>query len=122
MYFVGLNAAHHYHPTRRSSDLITALGFVENRDVWLDPAFTNQPPEHLGRAIGAVRGHSFGIETELILDPIDHRARRADLRLPDRAARLDIDNDTVVEIDQVIDGVSEEGVPFECAGPLCGRI
>ena len=60
----------------------------------------------------------FGIETEVILGPVNHRARRADLRLPDRAARLDIDDNGMVEVDQVIGGIGEEGMPFERAGPL----
>jgi hypothetical protein len=70
-----------------------------------------KPSEHLGRTICTVGGHSFGIETELILDPVDHSARRADLRLPNGATSLDIDNDGVIEVDQVIGGVGEEGMP-----------
>jgi hypothetical protein len=56
------------------------------------------------------------------LDPVDHGACRADLRLPYRAARLDIDNDGMVKVDQVVGGVGEEGVALECAGPLRGGI
>ena len=58
----------------------------------------------------------------MILGPVNHRARRADLRLPDRAACLDLDNDGIVEVDQVIGGVGEEGMTLECAGPLRGGI
>ena len=58
----------------------------------------------------------------MILGPVNHRARRADLRLPDRAACLDLDNDGIVEVDQVIGGVGEEGMPFERTGPLCGGV
>src|SRR5256886_7567846 len=57
----------------------------------IDPAFMNQPTEHLGRTISAVGGHSFGIEPDLILDTLDNGAHRADLVMPDRAACLDID-------------------------------
>jgi hypothetical protein len=71
---------------------------------------------------GAVGGHSFRIQAELILNPVDHGACRADLRLPDRAARLDIDDDGVVEVDQVVGGVGEEGMPLERSCPLRSRI
>ena len=71
---------------------------------------------------GGIGGQPFWIEAEAILGPVDHGARRADLRLPDRAARLDIDNDGMVEVDQVVDGVGEEGMPLERSGPLRGRV
>ena len=35
---------------------------------------------------------------------------------------LDIDDDGVVEIDEVVGGVGEEGMTLECAGPLRGGI
>ena len=35
---------------------VAALGFVEHRDMRLDPALMHQPGEVLGRAIGAVGG------------------------------------------------------------------
>lgn len=35
------------------------------------------------------------------------------------AAGLDIDDDRVVEVDQIVGSVSEEGVPFQGSSPLC---
>ena len=97
---------------------VAALGLVEDRDVRLDPALMNQPGEHLGRAVGAVGGQPFRVEAEAILGAVDHGACRADLGLADRAARLDIDDDGMVEVDQVVGGVGEEGMPLQRAGPL----
>ena len=82
----------------------------------------HQPSEVLGRAIGSVGRQLFRIEAEAILGAVDHGARRADLRLPDRAARHDIDNDGMVEVDQVVDSVGEEGMPLERSGPLRGGV
>jgi hypothetical protein len=82
----------------------------------------DQPGEHLGRAIGAVGAEPLGIEPEAVLDPLDHGPRRPNLRLPDGAAGLDVDNDGVVEVDQVVRRVGEEGLALVRAGPLRGRI
>ena len=101
---------------------VAPLGLVEDRDVRLDPALVHQPGEHLGRAIGAVGGQPLRIEAEAILGALDHRARRTDLGLADRAARLDVHDDGVVHVDQVVGGVGEEGVPLQRAGPLRRRI
>ena len=57
-----------------------------------------------------------------LFDTIDHRSGGSDLCLPDCAGRLHIDNDRVVEVDQVVRRVGEEGVPFEGACPLRRRI
>jgi hypothetical protein len=40
--------------------------------------------------------------------------------MPD--TRLDVDNDGMVEIDQVVGSVGEEGMALERAGPLRGGI
>src|SRR5690242_12134854 len=101
---------------------IATLRFVEDRNVRFDPAFVNQPTEHFGRSIGGVGGHSLGIEAELILDPVDHCACGAYLRLPDRAASLDINDDGVFEVDQVVGGIGKEGMALERACPLRGRV
>ena len=101
---------------------VAALGLVEDRDVRLDPALMHQPGEHLGRAIGAVGGQPLRLEAEAILGALDHGACRADLGLADRTARLDIDDDGMVHVDQVVGGVGEEGVPLQRAGPLRRRI
>src|ERR1044071_1095184 len=52
----------------------------------------NQPTGHFGRPIGGAGGHSLGIGADLIRRPVDHCACGACLRLPDRAASLDIND------------------------------
>jgi hypothetical protein len=46
-------------------------------------------------------------------DTVDHRSGRPDLCLSDGARRFHIKDDRVVEIDQIIRSIGEEGVPFE---------
>jgi len=63
---------------------------VEDRDMRPDP-------NHLGQAVGAVAGEPLRLEPEA-LGAFDHRARCDNLRLPDRAARFDVDDDRMIEI------------------------
>src|SRR5271155_4677190 len=43
---------------------VAALGFVEHRDVRLDPAVIPQPVQHLCRAVGGVAKQLDGVEIE----------------------------------------------------------
>jgi len=101
---------------------VAALGFVGHRDMRLDPALVHQPGEVLGRAIGTVGGELGRPEAEALLRPVEHGAGRADFGLPDGTAGLDIDDDGVVEIDQIVGGIGEEGVTLQGPGPLRRRI
>jgi hypothetical protein len=101
---------------------VAALGFVEDRDMRLDPALMHQPGEVLGRAVGAIGGEPNRPEAEAFLGSLNHGSGRADLGLPDGATGLDIDDDGVVEVDQIVGGVSEEGVALQGSGPLRRRI
>src|SRR5690606_7823521 len=76
----------------------------------------------LGRAIRTVRGEALGLEAEALGGPVEHGARGADLGLTDRPARLDIEDDRVVGVDQVVGGIGEEGVALVGAGPLRRRV
>ena len=44
------------------------------------------------------------------------------LRLPDRGGGLDIDDDRVVDIDQIVGRIGEEGLPAMRACPARGRV
>ena len=101
---------------------VAALGFVEDWDMRLDPALMHQPGEVLGRAVGTVGGEPCRPETEAFLRPVEHGAGRADLGLADGATGLDIDDDGVVEVDEIVGGVGEEGMALQSAGPLRRRI
>jgi hypothetical protein len=51
---------------------VSARGFVEHRDMRLDPVLIDQPAEHLGRAVGAIAGEPGRIEVEAVHRPLDH--------------------------------------------------
>ncbi len=71
----------------------------------------------LGRAVGAVGGEPFGPEAEALIRPLDHGAGGGHLRWTDGGGRLDVDDDGVVEVDQVVGGIGEEGRSLVGAGP-----
>jgi hypothetical protein len=48
------------------------LGFVEHRDVRLDPVLIDQPVQHLGRSIGGVADQPGRIEIEAFERALDH--------------------------------------------------
>jgi hypothetical protein len=74
------------------------------------PPLVHQPAQHLGRTIGAVGGKPLLIKAEEILGAFDHGSRCADLGLSDRPARFDVNDDGIVHVDQIVGGVSEEGM------------
>jgi hypothetical protein len=56
------------------------------------------------------------------LRPLKHRSSRPNLGLPNGPRRLDVDDHTVVGVDQIVGGVGEESMPLMCAGALGCRI
>ena len=100
---------------------VLARRFVEHSHMRFDALLINQPAEHLGRAIGAVAHKPGGIEIEASIV-------RSIMRLPpsprpaDRSRRLHVDDDRVVNVDQIVGRVGEEGLPAMGAGPTCCRI
>src|ERR1700692_1079423 len=88
----------------------------------LDAVLMYQPAEHLGGPIGAVAYEHGGVEIEALHRSFDHALCRLDLSLADRGGRFHIDNDRVVDIDQIVGGVSEEGLPAMGSGPASCRI
>src|SRR5712672_315816 len=69
---------------------VGALGFVEDRDVRLDPPLLHQPSEILGRAVAGIAREPLGPQAEALLRAIDHPTLRGYLSLAARGARLDI--------------------------------
>ena len=83
----------------------------------LDAVLIDQPAEHLGRAIGAV-AHELGrVEVEALHRPFHHSFGSQHFGLSDRRGGLDIDDDRVLDIDQVIGRIAEEGLPAVRSGP-----
>ena len=88
----------------------------------LDPLLFHKPTNHLGSAISAVAGKTFWIGTEPIHAPPDHRLGCANLGLANGARRFDVDDHSVISVDQIVGGISEESWTTQRAGPLGCRI
>src|SRR6202008_3977741 len=58
-------------------------------------------------------------ESEVLGGSLDHPLGRENFRLPDRRGRFDIDNDRILNIDQVVRGVSKERLSAVGASPAC---
>ena len=106
----------------RRERAVRPVGLVDDGYMRLDAVLLDQPSEHRARAICGVRDQTLGIEAEAIQGPVDHGPRRAGLGCADRPARLHVDDDPVVGVDQVIVGVCEECGPVPRSRPLAGRI
>lgn len=88
---------------------VSALGFVDQVHVRLDPMLIHQPPNHLGRAVAPVGDQARRGDIELFGRTVDHRLRGRDLCLAHRRRRLDIHNDGMLQIDEIVVGVGITG-------------
>jgi hypothetical protein len=70
----------------------------------------DQPRKALGRTVGAVGSHIIRLQAEAILRSFERGASCTDLGLANGACGFDIDNHPVVGIDQIIGGISKEGM------------
>jgi hypothetical protein len=82
----------------------------------------DEPRQALGRTVGAVGGKIIRLQAEAILRPFEHGASRADFGLANGARGFDIDNPPVVSIDQIIGGISKEGMALVRPRPLGRRV
>lgn len=80
---------------------VAAPGLIEHRDVGRDLAI-NQPAQHGSGAVGGVRDQAFRMQIKPGLHPIQHGPGRSDLGLPDGSRGFDIDNHTMIRVDQVV--------------------
>jgi hypothetical protein len=95
---------------------------IEHRDVGLDAAFMDEPGEVLSRAVCGVGRQSLRVEAEALLGALDHGHRGPDFGLTDSPAGFDVDDHGMVEINQIVGRIGEEGMAFVRACPLGGRI
>ena len=93
---------------------VGSVGLVEDRNVRRDLLAFVQPSQALRRTVGAVGGQECGLYAEARLGSLQHCPRRSDFRLSDGARGFDIDDHTMVGVDQVVIGIGEEGVSL-CA-------
>ncbi len=66
----------------------------------------DQPVQHLGVSVGGVADQLFRIESEAVERTLDHALCRQHLGLTDRGRRFNLDDDRVVDIDQIVGGLS----------------
>ena len=85
-------------------------GLVEHRYMRLDPALVDEPGEHLGRAVAGVGDQLARPQIVSIGNARDHALCCGHLGLADGSARLDIDDDGMLHIDQVVGRVAELGL------------
>jgi hypothetical protein len=83
----------------------------------LDTALMHQPGEVFGRSVGGVGRQPLRPQAEALLRTVDHALLRRHLGLADRGGRLDVDDDGVLQVDQVVGAVGEEGEPAVRARP-----
>ncbi len=103
-------------------DPVCAGGLVEDCNVRLDAVLIDQPGKHLGRAVAAVTEEPVRIEIEPFERALNHAFGGQHLRLPDCRRRLDIDDDRVLDVDQVVRRVGEEGLATMRPRPACRRV
>lgn len=81
-----------------------------------------QTSDWLDSSSGAPRSRLPRGDEEALLRPVDHAALGGHLGLADSGRRLDIDDHCVLEIDQVVGGIGEEGALAACRCLACARI
>ena len=91
---------------------------IENGNVRRDLLLLDEPGEIIRRTICGVGDEIIRLQAEALFRALQHRSRSADLGLPDGARCFDVDDHSVIRIDQIIGRVGEEGVAFVRAGPL----
>jgi hypothetical protein len=82
----------------------------------------DQPGEVLGRAVAGVRRQPLGPEAEPLARSVQHPPLRGHLGLAHRGRRLDVHDHRVVEVDQIVGAVGEEGESAIGAGPARRRV
>jgi hypothetical protein len=90
--------------------------------VRLDPPLVHQPPDHLGRAVTAIPDQAQRGQVELFSRAVEHRLGRADFSLTNGRRRLDVHDHRVLQIDEVIVGISISGDGIGRSGVAGGRI
>lgn len=94
----------------------------EDGHVRLDPVLVEQPPQHLGGAIGAVTKNPARIKIEPFERALDHALGGQHFRLADRRGRLDIDDDRVLNVDQVVRRIRKVSLSAVRSRPARRRI
>jgi len=100
---------------------VIACSLVPDRDVGGDTG-VNHEAEKLARPIRGIRHQAIGLETKRALGTRDHHLGALHLVIRARRCRFDIDNDGVLDIDQVVQPISELHALVGLCGPGRGRV
>lgn len=87
-----------------------------------DAFLLNHPGKHRRGAISSVADQTVRLESEMLLDPIDHRLGRFDFLRSVSERHFDIDNNSRMQIDQIVSGVSKECRAARRSRPACGGV
>ena len=87
-----------------------------------DPALVHQPPDHLGRAVAAIRDQARRREVELFSRAVEHGLGRADFGLTNGRRRLDVHDHRMLQIDEIVVGIGITGDRVGRSGVAGGRI
>lgn len=88
---------------------VAPAGLVEHWGMRLDATLVHQPGKIFGGSIASICCQPLGPEAEPLLRPLYHVALCCDFGLAHRSGRLDIHDDGVLQIDQIVGAVGEEG-------------
>lgn len=95
---------------------VLALRLVDDRDVRRDLIVIDEPIEVRARTIGRITGKPLGLQAKALFRSLDHRLGGTDLCLTDGPRSLDTDDDTELDVDQIVVGIGEERRPSHRAG------
>jgi hypothetical protein len=71
----------------------------------------DQPRQHLGGAISGVGNELTRPKVKIIMGALDHPLSCRDLRLADSCACFNVDNDSVLHVDEIVGSVAELRLP-----------
>src|SRR5215469_367091 len=94
---------------------------VPHRDLRRD-AGANQPAEELAGAVGCISGETLRLEPHSLLGPLDHGPGGGNLVVGSRRRGLDIHDDGVLDVDQIIEPITELHALICFRGPRRARV
>src|SRR4029453_9653056 len=97
---------------------IISLRLVEHGIMWRDAFLPDQPVQHRSCPVSGVSDEPLRLKAEALLCSLDHGLCRADLRLPNGAGGLDVNDNAELHVDEIVVGVREESRSLMSAGPL----
>ena len=105
-----------------TTEAAVAAALLEHRDVRLDAALVDQPRKVRSIAIAGIGRKALGPVAEPLVRAINHPSLRGHFSLANSGGRLDIHDHGMLQIDQIVGAVSEEGEATIGAGSARRRV